>query len=279
MRWLIRIAASLLVLVLVLGAAGAVLSWRYLDPFVQRTIEEQGTRSLGVETRVDGVGIRILRGLFRVEGVSIANPPGFTRPRLLRVDRGVLNVDLGSVNRRPIEASSLRVDDVKVSIEKQASRSNYRTVLGNLKRSDDKPPPDADRGPTFVIRELVIRNIDADVRFAGAGLQVKIPEIRMHDVGGQGGVDASQITNIVLTAVIQAVASAGGLPSAIVSSLESSLSGLSPGSVEVVGEVTRLGGGLAGTGADVVKDVAEGAGKAAGKAADTVERGLGKLFK
>lgn len=61
----------------------------------------------------------------------------------------------------------------------------------------------------------------------------------MRDVGGTNGVDVNESTNIILTAVIQAVASAGRLPSAIAGSLQSSLAWLSPGKVQVVSDVTR----------------------------------------
>jgi hypothetical protein len=80
-----------------------------------------------------------------------------------------------------------------------------------------------------------------------AEMDVKIPEIRLRDVGSRtgGSTLVANLSAVVIKAVLEAVVRKGGnLPGRIGADLRGGLSKLDGVGGEVVGQVTRIGGGV-----------------------------------
>jgi len=237
-RWIIGI-----VLVLAL-AVGAVVF--YLDSIVTAAIETGGTAALGVETRVEGVSIRPISGHFGIDGLGVANPPGFDRPHFLalrhaRVDARVIRM----LREDPIVIDRIELDGIAVSLERKGGKTNYDTILANLGASESEPAPaDGAGGPGVVIRQLVIRDVDAHIALAPVGgklteVDVNVPEILLHDLGTeQDSIQVSELVGIVTKAVLDAVARKSDLlPAGLASDLRGRLGRLERVPVEVPGSV------------------------------------------
>jgi hypothetical protein len=141
-----------------------------------------------------------------------------------------------------------------------------------------------------VIRELLILDVVADVgavELLGerGRLEVLVPEIRLSDVGGSEGVAMSELSSIVIKAVLTAVARSGtGLPRELAGALHGGLGGLTGVAFQVGGEITLR---AVGAGETVVTEAAQSAlervagdaARAVGSPTDKALRGLGGLLR
>lgn len=260
----------------------------YVDSLAKDALEEGATESFGTRTTLGSVNLGLFSGQVGLADLRVRNPEGWEAPHFFVIGSGRFSVGLGDFLEEEVEVDELALDGVSLSLERRAQSSNYATILRNMQSG---PPPDPeDPGKRFVIRDLRIRGVTADLRLegpAGIGrtLQVAIPEIRLRNVGSesQGGVIVSQLWGTVLRAVLAAVVRGGGGPAAFITQdLAGSLSRLGSVPIEMLGEVTRSGAGVAEEG---VGRVLEGSGEAAGElleagkaAGGAVRRGLGGLL-
>ncbi len=285
MKILLKIALSLVGL----AVAGIVCVFIFLDTIVGKGIEEGCTRALGVETSVGFVRIGLLTGKFSIGSLRIDNPPGFETSHFFSFDRVHFEVPPESFKQDTIVVPLLEIDGIDISLETVDGKKNYEIILDNLKRfsssgsaDPDGEPPDAeDSGKELVIREAVIRDITARIDLgvvAGKAdrIEVEIPEIRLrpNQKTGAAEVSVAQLTEIIVTAVLTAVAKKA--PADLAKGLFKGLGGLETVKLEIPGLST--GSNSVG---DVVEKLGEGAGGAAkllGEGAGSAIKGLGGLF-
>jgi hypothetical protein len=199
----------------------------------------------------------------------------------------------------------LSLSDINLSLEKQGDKANYQVILDNLAKLSSssggekpKPAPTAD-GPEkkLIISELVIRNVKVHAELVGGGnavtdalnkassVDVTIPEIKLSNVGktgdgvGGSGVTMSQLSSIVMQAILSAVANSGaGISPEMLGDLKGSLGKL--GDLSKFADVKQLES-LGKNVGEVGKNVGEAAAGAADKAkqgVDDLKKGLGGLI-
>ena len=190
----------------------------YIDSIAKKAIETGATYALGVQTSLQRADIGILSGDFRLSGLQVANPEGFTSERFLKLGTGELDVTMRSLTKDTVEVPKLALDDVEMTLEKKGGESNYKVILNNLKRFQSAKKKDQDagkpeKGKQFVIHEIVITNVLAHAHLFGIGgqldsVQVPLDEIRLTDVGSEG-LTFSQMTDIVIQAIMAGVLKSG----------------------------------------------------------------------
>jgi hypothetical protein len=206
--------------VVALLAAGVAAFYLYFDAIAGAAIEQGCTQALGVETDVGWVRIGLLSGVFRIGGLDIDNPAGFDTDHFLRLDRARFEVSLESLRGDTIVVPRIELDGIDVSIETVDGKTNYGVILAGPKNSEpsDAPAPESgsEGGKEFIVEELVVRNIVARLDLgAMAGkadrVEVEIPEILLRNAGsaGAGGATISEISRVVVMAVLTAVAKQG----------------------------------------------------------------------
>ncbi len=279
-----------LVLILLLAVAAGV-GYYYADELARRGVEEAATTSLGVETKVASMKLGLISGACEAGGIHVANPEGFESEHFLKVESAKLEASVWDLTGDEIEAKSLVIRGVDMALEKKGDKANYEVIADNLGVfEDDKDEPDdtTESSKRYVVRELLIQDVTVRVDVLPevgklARTEVKIPELNLTDIGSDsdGGVVLAQVTDIIVKAVLEAVAKkAGQLPFDIAADLTgelsklTSLEGFGP---KVVGDVQKkllegAGDALRGTG-DVVGDVIGGSGKTVGDVTD----GAGKV--
>lgn len=275
-RKLVVVLAVLLILLI--GAVAAALF--LIDSIARRGIEGGATYALMVPTSLDKADVGVFSGSFSMQGLTVDNPEGYSRDHFLTLDSGGVQVALGTLTRDVVELPELTLTGVEVSLLREGGKSNYGTILENLKRfeSGKADPKTREPGKKFVIRKLEIRNVKAHVSLLPVGgeattAEVIVPEIVMTDVGSDGsGVSLGQVTNIVLKAIIASLVNAGGnlIPSDIANELESGLGELASLGEMGIDVAADFGKGLE----NIIGDVGQDAGKAVEDAAKEAENAI-----
>ena len=279
MKKLLKVLAALVVLVVVLLVA----VFFYIDSIAKKAIETGATYALGVQTTLRRANIGILSGEFSLTGLQVANPEGFSSERFMTLGTGELAVTMRSLTKDTVEVPRLALDDIEMTLEKKGGESNYKVILKNLKRfqSAEKKDQDAgkpEKGKQFIVHEIVITNVLVHAQLFGIGgrldsVQVPLDEIRLTEVGSEG-LTASQMTDIIIQAIMAGVLKSGAdFPADLVSDLGGAMKGLEGLSDMGIKAAFDLGG----TGVEGLKG-AEGIGKAAEGVSKEIEKGLGGLF-
>jgi hypothetical protein len=257
----------------------------YFDAVVGRAVERGASYALGVDTRVGSARIGLLAGSFGLDGLEVANPPGFEDPRFLDLREARLAVDLETLREPTVNVPLLALRGIEVDLDKQRGKANYEAILDNLARFESKeaaPEPDPSAGKRFLVHEIVIRDVEAHVRVVEAGglgkLDVVVPEVRVQDLGGaERPLTLAELSDVVVKAVLASIAKAGaGLPGGVANALSSGLGRLSDLSLELPqgGKLLDEAGGVVKAGADAAARAGE-AGRSAAEGAGRKLKGLG----
>ncbi len=278
MKLVWRILLGLVALLVVIGLG----VFLFVDSLAAQAIERGGSYALGVPTELGSADIGMFSGEFGLQGLRVANPPGFERPDFLALESGRLEVTLGSLMSDRVTAPLLELQGIGLDLERNEKGTNYGLILENLERfeSGEAPPPEEEEagGKTFVIDRLVVRDIQAHVDLLPAGgqateLTLSIPEIVMEDLGSDG-LTASQICALVVKTLLTAAirAGAGVLPDDLLKDLRGRLQGLESVAFEIPGGVVEDVKGA-------LEDAAKGIGGEAGKAVGEAGKKLDELFR
>ena len=283
MKKLAKLVAVLLVLlgVAVLGI------FIYIDAIAKAAIERGSTYALGVETTLRWADVGILSGAFAMGGLKIDNPDGFDGDHFLQLERADVEVSLASLRQDTVELPLLALRGVDMKLERTPAGANYQVILDNLKRFESNqskdPAPSDESGRTFVIREVLISDVNVEVDLLPIGgqlnrVEVAIDEIRLTNLGSEG-VSMSQLTDVIIQAILAAVVqNATDLPIDLINDLGGGLAGLTglgfDATFKVGGDVTALAGDVLG---EVTKTVG-GAGEYVGEEIGKAMEGLGGLL-
>jgi hypothetical protein len=289
-----KILIGLVVLFLAAGAAVSL----YINQIVGGAIERGSTYALGVDTRVGFVRLRLLPADFRLRRLRIANPPGFDESHFLKMGSAEIDVARETLLEDVVVIPSFALDGIEVALEREGKRTNYGVILDNLSRFESGKPPaegqpaDAGSQKRFIVNRLVISDVTAHVEWSQvasdqSAMKVVIPQIELKDIGAHNaqGVAMSELTNIVMKAILGSVARYGtNLPSAMLGGLNQGLGGVSrvPG-VVVTGMGANLaesaGAAVGGKTGDAIRGVGGSSAESVGQSVgDEAAKALGGLF-
>ncbi len=280
--------------VVVLVVLATVAIFLAIDRIARTAIERGATYALGVETTLRDADVGVLSGEFSMNGLEVANAEGFDRDHFLRVGEGLVSVSLGSLRKDMVELPTLTLADINLVLEKKEGRSNYKVIAENLKKfesgGDGGGPADQEGGKEFVIREIVITDVNVEADVVGIGgqlnrVRVPIKLIRLENVGtGAGqGVGLGQLSDIIIKAILAAVvANAADFPADLISDLGPTLEGLAGlgemGITETLGAAGSVVESLQGLGAaESAEEVTKGI-EDVGKSVEDAAKELGDLF-
>ena len=235
MKLLRRALLVLVVLVLLFLAAG----WIFLDPLVARGIEKGSTYATGVETKVAKVDASFLSGKFGIDGLSLANPPGFRPEPFLSLGTARAAWQNGTILSDRIEMDELVLDRVEVNLERTGSGTNYGAILDNLEKlskgEKKKEEPPSKGGKQLTIKKIEIKNVRAGLHLSGVpigagSMEVVIPSIVLEDFKSDGDTKeiVGKLTRTLLQSILENVLRMGKdiFPADMLKDLGSNLQGL-----------------------------------------------------
>lgn len=202
MRKLLIIVAVVIVLI----AVFAFLLLSNLDSLVAKAIESNGSEVTGTGVSVSGVDIALREGRGTIEGISIANPDGYTAPHAFTLDDITLDLDLKSLGDEPIVIDEIRI---KAPVVYAEFAENGSLNINELKKriegftASDGEEDEGPDGPSKRMRivRFVLEKGRIEVDASALGLEkrtVELPGIDLGDVGGSGGETPDGIAKAIL---------------------------------------------------------------------------------
>ena len=286
MKWIKRVVILLVLLLIVIGVVGYLM----IDQIAKAGVERGGTFAMGVDTELDDIHVGLFSGELSMNGLSVENPEGFKSDHFLKLGEGNVAVTLGSLMEDTVVIPTLHLSDIEMALEKDKGKANYQVILDNLARlSSDEEPAEDQAGKKFIVNEIVITNVKARAEvIGGMAVNVKIPEIRLKDVGSDSdkGVLLKDLSGIIVAAIMSSIVEQAGdvLPGGIGEGLQGGLAAvgdLGNFGVEVIGEVSAKAQEVLGEATKQIEgatDAAKEATKQAGEAVDKISEGIGGLL-
>ena len=222
---LIVIVAVLLIIIGVFFLIG--------NSLIKIGIEKGGSMALGVPVKVGSVHLSALRGMVTIDGLQVANPPGYKNEYLLELNKGKIEVSLGSLLSDTIHIKEINLDGTKMAIEQKGLSSNVKDLLNAMPKTK---PEEKKPGKKLVVDKLEITNTEAKLVTTigvSAGANVKLAPIKMENLGADSPLSIAELTSKIFVAIIEGVANQGVglLPDDVVSGMKGSLD-----------KITELGG-------------------------------------
>lgn len=255
----------------ILVMASVVMALLFLDAVAARIVSTAGTRVLGVSTSVRSVHLGLMSGSSSLNGLLVAQPPGYSGDPMLSVERVEVRAGLGELISDDIVIDQIAIDGVAVDLSEVNGRINLQVVADNILAAGKAPESDpaapaAPSKSSVTVRELRITGIKVKARLdnalaSGKVLDATIPDIVVQDIGTKTTIDevSARISAKLMDHLIVAIAQAQieGLPTSFSNGLQSAASRL--GGVLETSE-SAIGEGLQKVG-DAFKSIFDGSGK------------------
>ena len=209
-----KIILGFVLLVIIVFAGGIYYVLNNLDELVKAAIETHGSNATQTAVRVDSVKLNLSDGSGAINGLSIANPKGYTLPHAFSLGEIRLGIDLQSLQQEPYIINEITVLAPQVFVE---INKDNKTNLNQLKKNllagkststgdtvPDQKTPDqtATSEPRLKILKVVFA--DGNIKAKVAALDnkeynLKLPSINLTNLGGSNGATASELSSEILS--------------------------------------------------------------------------------
>lgn len=228
MKRMMKVFLGLLLVVLVLLIA----VFFFINSIVKGSINTAAPKLLGVNTHVDTVSIRPLRGIVHIKNLTLANPEGYNKDKFLfSVNEFYININMASLFSDTIKIHKILINAPGCTYEVKSGTSNIDALIAKINKGKDaqqekqaesqtpQQPQEKKAGKKVIIDEISLNDTKlaySSSMTAGTFLTIPIPSIIIKDIGkGQDGTsfgDAlSEVFNKILTSFGSAIAGAGDL--------------------------------------------------------------------
>ncbi len=194
-----------------------------LGSAIKTVVERVGSDATQAKVTLGSADVALASGTGTLRDLTIGNPAGFTSDHAIRLGQISVTLDIASVKSNPIVIKEIVVGAPQITYEFGPNGSNLdalkRNVAAYTGAGGGSAPKQSDEagGRRLVIENLYIRDGRVDVRASflkdeNAG--TTLPEIRLRDIGKQGGTatgaSAAEVTQQVIAAIANASRSAVG---------------------------------------------------------------------
>lgn len=204
----------------------------FVSSIVKEGINIGAPRLLGVNTHVDDVSVRPLRGIIYLKNLTLANPEGYTtEKKLFEVNEFYVSVNMASLFSDTIRVRKILIKAPACTYEVKDGTSNIDALIAKLnkgkpadsgKKTEPAPtekPQEKGAGKKVIIDELSIHDTKlayASTLTAGKFLTIPILSVTVKDIGKESGGTSfaaalTEIMNAMLKSITSAVAGLGDL--------------------------------------------------------------------
>ncbi len=126
--------ALLTLLALIIVAVAA--AWLYLEPLVKNTVHKFGTQIVGTEVNLAGFKLRPLVGEVEINGLTVANPQGYSAQNLLSLGGVFVKIDPKSLLSDTIVVEDISVAKPEITYEMpDFTTSNVMQIQQNVAKN------------------------------------------------------------------------------------------------------------------------------------------------
>jgi len=195
-----RIALLVGGLVVVCAVAAFWLLVENLDGLVKHAIETSASNATGTPVHVGSVAISLKEGRGTINGLTIANPPGFSGQPLLTLDSIDVRLDPAALTAAVPVIEEIRIGSTTFNYEiNGAGESNLRIIQKQARRQQKaatatKPGESTEK--KLRIRRLVFADSTATLdlgQFGGGRGVARVPGMNLTDLGGKQGATAQEL--------------------------------------------------------------------------------------
>ena len=242
-----RLILSLIILVIFV----VVVVWLLIDPIAKSAVQSGASAALGVKTSLKTISVRPLRGTVVMNGLTIANPEGFSSVNLMDAGRFEVEVATASLLSDTVEIRRLELDGLEVHIEQKLPFSNVAKIMKNIKSSSAEKDKDKSDGTKVEVERVLIKNVVAyfhlpSVMGKANIVKVPVPLIELKNVSSdKSGSAAGQLIAQLFPAILSSIIKNGqGLvPTKFLNDLDS--------------QVLDLAGALGGDTSELIKSIGD----------------------
>jgi len=196
-------------------AAGLAFLFTNLDWIVKNAIERFGSQATGTRVRVDRVALRPVQGKGAIEGLTVANPRGYSAPHVISLGAISVRLEPRAIASNPVVIEDIRITSPLVVYEMNEARVANVDVLKKQLGAGQPGKPVAgskkatkDAGKRLRIRHLTIENAKVAVRIAALGEKpriVALSRLEMTDIGGKNGAPPEEVAKQIVAAILSEV--------------------------------------------------------------------------
>jgi hypothetical protein len=167
-----------------------------LNSIVASVIEDVGTEVMETEVKVSGLVITLKEGKVGIAGLTIANPDGYSRAKLIEMEGIEVALDIASLNQEVLVIKSIRIHNPRISFEVDTEGgNNMQTLLDNMGSDSSADETDVDGEEKRMIIDLLefsggqVKASSLDK--PGEVTDINLPAINMSGIGRKkGGITA-----------------------------------------------------------------------------------------
>ena len=214
--------AIVTVFVLLIIGIGAVSYYMFsnLDEMIKAAIEKYGSQTTQTSVRVDQVKFTIQEGSGAIYGLRIANPSGFSNTNAFSLGEISTKINIESLTKEVYIIDDVSILTPQIIFEmNEARKTNLNELKNNINASipgsgnaaptsETSPQSEtsANKTPKLIIRRLKFAEGIIQARVVPLNnkeYQLKLPALEMKDLGGKNGATPSEISNLILNALIE----------------------------------------------------------------------------
>lgn len=273
MKKIKKILKMVVIVLLALIVVVAILVKLFGNKALKTGIVAGSKTALKVDTRLDSVDLSIMGGNVELKGLEIDNPEGYEHPTFLKLGRGYVKLNTGSLLSDTIVIDSMQFENIEVILEQKIGTSNIKEILNNLPQAEpteEEPDPEAAEkdGKNVQVTEIVIKDVKVKANLLpvegmtrASTVTIPLKEIRLENVGTEEKINVPGLIGEIISAIAAGVFEQGKeiLP------------------VDMT-QITETGKELLKSGQEAGTEILE-TGKDIGKEATDAIKDLGGLFK
>jgi uncharacterized protein involved in outer membrane biogenesis len=207
----------LIILLLLAGGAFAAIYFG-IGGLIKAGVEKGGSTVLDTETKLESAHLNPLAGSLVLNGLSIANPPGFKQNPTFAVGSIGVAVDTGSLSGDTIKIETIDIVEPEIGLEISTGGTNFGKLLeivksktgGGATKPDEPAADDGKPGTKMLIKKIRITKAKLTVAqsvLMSTSQSVVLKDIELNDVGSDSKpADFGAMLQQIFTAILNAAA-------------------------------------------------------------------------
>lgn len=119
-----------IIAILVIAVVAAVFYvFSNLDAIVKAAIEQHGSAAVQTSVRVDNVAVKLTEGAAAIQGLTVANPDGFSLPQAFSLGEIAVDIDLDNTSKERIAIEAINIAAPQIFYEINAQRQGSLNIL------------------------------------------------------------------------------------------------------------------------------------------------------